>query len=64
MKKIIQDENFAEILQILIKVHHEYPKMTLFKILENVAGISDLMSISDEDLLARLSSFYAYEKRK
>jgi DNA-directed RNA polymerase delta subunit len=64
MKKIIQQENIAEIMQTIIKVHHKHPELRFMQIIENVAGVSDLYHMQDEHLLEQLNKFYATELKK
>jgi hypothetical protein len=61
MKKEIKDENFAEILQIVIKVHHKYPDTPLMVILDNAIGLNDYSKMTDEQLLEQLTKFYGIE---
>ena len=51
LKKIIKSENIAEIMQVMIKVHHKYPELRFMQIIENVAGLNDLYHMTDEHLL-------------
>jgi hypothetical protein len=61
MKKEIKDENFAEILQIVIKVHHKRPDTPLMEILDNAIGLNDYSKMTDEQLLEQLTKFYGIE---
>ena len=64
MKRIIQQENIAEIMQVIIKVHHAHPELRFMQILGNVFGLSDPYNMTDEQLLTELIKFYGYEIRR
>jgi hypothetical protein len=64
IKKIIKDENIAEIMQVIIKVHHKYPDMSMMEILDNAIGLNDYSQMTDEHLLEQLNKFYAIELKK
>lgn len=64
MKKIIKDENFAEIMQIMIRVHGKHPDLRFMQILGNVYGVNDPYQMTDEQLLEQLEQFYATELKK
>jgi hypothetical protein len=64
MKKIINSENFAEIMQIMIKVHHKHPELRFMQIIGNVLGINDPYYTTNEQLLELLHQFYATEIKK
>jgi len=64
MKKIIKDENFAEIIQVMIKVRGKHPELRFMQLLGNVLGVNDPYYLEDEDLLDELKKFYATEIKK
>lgn len=64
MKKIIQKENIAEIMQIIIKVNNKHPELRFMQILENIAGVNDLYYMTDEQLLDELTKFYGIEIKR
>ncbi len=64
MKKQIKDENIAEIMQIVIKVHGRHPELSFMQILNLAAGnddLIDLLEMSDVTLLEELHKFYGTE---
>ena len=60
MKKLIQDENFAEIMQKLIKLHNKpkYSKLRFMQLLQNCFGTNDPYYVTDEQLLELLEETY------
>lgn len=64
IKKVIKDDNIAEIMQIIIKVHHKHPDLPVMQILDNVIGLNDYAKMTNEQLLEQLHKFYAQEIKR
>ncbi len=61
IKKLIEKENLAEIIQIILKVHGKNPELSFMQILGNVFGVNDPTCMTDEQLIEQLNIFYAHE---
>lgn len=61
MKRQNKSEDFAEIMQIMIKVHGKFPELRFMQILGNVFGVNDPYQMTNEQLLEQLDQFYAQE---
>ena len=58
MKKQIKDENFAEIMQKMIKIHHKSPELRFMQLIINAIGVNDPYYMEDEQLLEQLKDCY------
>ena len=64
MNKRIKSETIASIIQIVIRVHHAHPELSLMEILDNAIGLNDYSKMTDEQLLEQLEKFYAIENKR
>jgi len=53
-----KNEDFVEIMQYMIKIHHKYPELRFMQILGNTSGAIDQYYIEDTTLLELLKEDY------
>ena len=59
-KQIREEEDFAEIIQKIIKIHHkeDFKDLTFNQIICRAVGINDPYSVTNEQLLESLEDTY------